>query len=424
MQVARVDRIGAGPTRLRTLAALAAGLALPLIEIGRAVMAVALVAALGAILLMPDRKRRFRDLILAVRSPVGLAVILLFLVWLPSVLQSIDPAKSIFVWSRMLVYLAGGVVLWSFLKDDEAALAVVARAMILGVLATLAIAAFNFAGLPEVLNLLRLRGWNFYTPINMMKSYSTTGASLVPVLLWLGWRTGGRWWRLALLAASGLVVVALLNRSGAAMVGLLAGGGLALVACVSARRGVAPFAAVFAAVAVAGAAGLLWFSGQSIADYGDPATFPLPPHVVDDHRQAIWLFTLSKVPSAPWFGHGIDAINKIEGAGQVIPAFGQELIPSHPHNWVIEVLAETGFVGLTALVATLALLLLVRIRAAFACGERAGAAAAAGLFGAFVGSALFSFSFWASWWQLTFIVLWAIVAASIGPRPAARTGGA
>ncbi|MEL0112756.1 MAG: hypothetical protein VW835_13580, partial [Rickettsiales bacterium] len=33
------------------------------------------------------------------------------------------------------------------------------------------------------------------------------------------------------------------------------------------------------------------------------------------------------------------------------------------------------------------------------------------LLGIYFGSGLFSFSFWASWWQLVLIILWAIVSA-------------
>lgn len=39
------------------------------------------------------------------------------------------------------------------------------------------------------------------------------------------------------------------------------------------------------------------------------------------------------------------------------------------------------------------------------------ALAAVGLLGIYFGSGLFSFSVWASWWQLVLIILWAIAAA-------------
>ena len=43
------------------------------------------------------------------------------------------------------------------------------------------------------------------------------------------------------------------------------------------------------------------------------------PFTLDQHRQIIWQFVLSQLPEAIWTGYGIDAINKVPGAGEIIP---------------------------------------------------------------------------------------------------------
>ena len=133
---------------------------------------------------------------------------------------------------------------------------------------------------------------------------------------------------------------------------------------------------------------------------------------VDPHRQLIWSFTLDRAMERPFFGYGIDAINKVEGASEIIPFFNQEFIPSHPHNWMLEILAETGVAGLSAMLLALALLLRELYRQAMTGRDPAAGWAAIALFGTFWGSSLANFSIWAAWWQASFWLLLAILVAA------------
>src|SRR3546814_15937842 len=55
-------------------------------------------------------------------------------------------------------------------------------------------------------------------------------------------------------------------------------------------------------------------------------------------------------------GVSINVVNNLPGAHELIPGINAEYIPSHPHNWILEILVETGWIGLLLVVAILALL--------------------------------------------------------------------
>jgi O-antigen ligase len=134
---------------------------------------------------------------------------------------------------------------------------------------------------------------------------------------------------------------------------------------------------------------------------------------IDPHRAAIWRAALSYLPAAPVLGHGLDVINLLPGADALVAEFNQARIPSHPHDWAIEVLVESGVVGLGALLVALGALAWSFARA----GAFAGAAGLA-LMAAFWGSGLVNFSVWAAWWQGVFLLLGALAMA--GAAPAGR----
>jgi O-antigen ligase len=169
-----------------------------------------------------------------------------------------------------------------------------------------------------------------------------------------------------------------------------------------------------------GAAAALIVDRLPALPYRGEASLSLPARAIDPHRQVIWAFTLQKAIERPVFGWGLSAVNRAPGAKDKIPEIGFEHIPLHPHNWVLQLFAETGFVGLAAALAALVAWLGVLLR-----GAAAGAAAAwAGLSlsGAFFVSGLANFSIWAARWQAVFVVLAALALA--GLRRARRRGAA
>jgi len=119
------------------------------------------------------------------------------------------------------------------------------------------------------------------------------------------------------------------------------------------------------------------------------------------------------VIDAPSFGWGFDVIDRLPGASAIVPGSTQEYIPGHPHNWIIEVAVETGVVGFAALIGTLVLLLWGTVRSM----RRDGAPGAAllALLATYFFISSVSFSFWAFWWQASFILLAAMIIAAMTP---------
>ena len=66
--------------------------------------------------------------------------------------------------------------------------------------------------------------------------------------------------------------------------------------------------------------------------------------MIDAHRQFIWGFSLNKFKNNPLLGYGPDTSNFINDSQKII---GHEetgdmtFIPSHPHNFFIEILLRT-----------------------------------------------------------------------------------
>ena len=77
-------------------------------------------------------------------------------------------------------------------------------------------------------------------------------------------------------------------------------------------------------------------------------SFEIPTKIIDEHRQFIWGFSVKKIIEKPLFGYGQDSSNFIEGSQKII---GHELtgnmpfIPSHPHNFLLELILEVGIFG-------------------------------------------------------------------------------
>ena len=113
------------------------------------------------------------------------------------------------------------------------------------------------------------------------------------------------------------------------------------------------------------------------------------------HRAYIYDFVIDSIWQRPLFGWGFDAASVLPGAEEVIPPLNRDLLPSHPHNAVLEIWVETGAVG--AVLGALVLWVVLR-RIENGLPHRTDRAAAAAGFTAFFVISLLSFSLWATWW--------------------------
>lgn len=398
----------ASPRHLLT--AVLIGLVLPAGAFGYTALSAAAAAALLAGLTVPDRSIHLRRVLLMLfHHPAGLLVGVMLAVWMPDLLFSPDPRQSAETWARVALAVGGAAFLWSILDRNDRLIRVARGSLAISALAILVATAGALLLAPEWVAAMRHSpegAWVRY------RQYAGVLACLAPVLAWLGIAESG-WRRAAALAA---LVPALAISVG--------GGGITFVACLGVGLAFAAFVAglrrttlrpllllgAFALVA-AFVAALLATSGTTREDTG---ALGLPLWFVDYQRQNIWAFMIERIPDAQWFGLGLNAVARIPGADHLLPA-AAPMAPSHPRNWAIEIVAETGLVGF-APVLLLVLWLFARDLRAPAPGHAARAAARLAALTTFFAIASFNFSIWAPWWGLSLMFLLLIASA----RPESR----
>jgi len=394
---------------LGLLTAALIGAGVPLMMFGRAVMqadlAIALLLALGLAYLRPGTYGRALS---AGRTVFGLALLVTAISWLPGVFDSVDPARSLKAWARTFAFIAAVGVMWALLSENEKERTLCLKAFIVIACATLGAAVISLLVWPELMNILRARGEVRPRPDLVLKSFGATAMCLVPILIWSGRHLGRPWLWANAIGVVFAVIVIFETGNRASIAGLmsmiLVG---ALVLGIREKRTRLPML-VGAPVLVAGM--FLWLQIYGPSWLQNQNTY-LPTWLVDPHRQMIWRFTFEHAIQAPWFGHGIDTINLLPGANIKIHGMGQSYIPSHPHNWGMEIFAETGAVGLVAFIIALLVLAVRLVRAVLANRSPAVNLTLLALSAGFWTSASFNFSIWSTWWLLTYFVLFAIVAA-------------
>lgn len=399
--------------RLRSAAALALGLALPAMVSGRAVLQGLVALALIMVLTIAAYDRAiFTRAGVAVRSRFGLAVLVAVAGMAVSIPGSLDPLRSLEAWGRTFGYIGACVLFWAVLAGDDRARQLTLRAFIAAWLVGLtAVGIAQVTGWEILYRVLRndFVPWNSNWPFQSAKAYAALGACCIPVTIWIARREVAAWRIAGLAVALGqaAIVVSTINKS--ALAGVLAM--ILAVSFVMALRGGIKWLATWVLWAAAATAAVL-FLVYELPD--EPANRPvwdwMPPQIVDTHRQQIWHFTSGKIAERPWTGYGINVINQVPGADKVLPGYHAEAIPSHPHNWILEILGETGIIGFLPVLVAIAwaagrnILRYVR----FGDGR---AVTLLGLTAVFWGSSLFNFSIWSSWWLIGYFVLWALVAA-------------
>ena len=150
------------------------------------------------------------------------------------------------------------------------------------------------------------------------------------------------------------------------------------------------------------------FDMESITNF----EFKIPTNLIDTHRQFIWGFSLNKFKDNYLLGYGPDTSNFIDDSQRIIghkKTGDMKFIPSHPHNFFIEILLELGILGtfsfiLFILFTNYQILIKANIKEKFYL-----------IFfnGYFWGSSLVNFSFWLGWWQGSYFFILSLIATKI-----------
>lgn len=388
-------------------AAVLAGAAIPaVIIVGRAAMGVAWALLALAILVAYGAGRRWPLI-----SPESRAAFKLLLaatlLWLPSLLVSPAPLVSLGTWLRTEALVVTTILFWTFFSSDQCNLKIAHRVFVAGMVLAGGFGAYALLVDPQIISFRAPRPY----PELQLKAAASVVACALPVLLYFGWRLGGRWRPLSLLACVLGSVIMLETHSKSSLAGVI----IALAVAVAvklfrrSKRDVILAAAV-GTVAVMGG-WLAWLLSQPVlAQYGEYAV-RLPVWLVDRHRQIIWQFAMERFTEMPWLGWGLNTADLVPGGQDLIPGLGYELIPSHPHNWLVQLALESGLVGVLP---TLAVVLWVFATACTRWRQREQIQALAwlSLWSAFWMASMFNFSFWALWWTASAALLSVLVLAA------------
>ena len=138
--------------------------------------------------------------------------------------------------------------------------------------------------------------------------------------------------------------------------------------------------------------------------------FIVPTFLVDAHRQYIWSFSLKKISEKPLLGYGPDTSNFIEGSQEVIGSKytgTMPYIPSHPHNFLLEIILDTGITGLVGFI----IFIFYYNFQIFRKSDDNGKFLLILFFFYFWGSSLVNFSFWLGWWQVSYFFITALISS-------------
>ena len=393
--------------RWTMFATICIGIAVPAVIFGRATIMTFLAAPILAAILRKDiRLFQFAHDILKQNRVLGIAAAVTIFFWLMSSINSIEMAKSLGTWARTLAIVALGVIITAYLTPSRRRLDLSLKSLILTSFSVLTLyAIFSLYIHPAPFEIFQFfKGPNSIL-LQTLKPYHSVAACILPIIVWAGFRLGSVYKVLSLLSIPLTLLLiygkgiqtglsALFGLSGAALIVSL----IMALKCLPILY-IRVFVIAIFVVIISGAIYLINGLPTPPVSLSQLPELPLP----DWHRQVIWGFTVEVIKSTPFFGVGPNTINLLPGAKELIPGLNQEYIPSHPHNWLFEIAAETGLIGLTVFL--FAFLLAIQVLIGRAIENDNEALAATALFAAFWVSSLANFSIWSTWWLTVFAVL-------------------
>ena len=392
--------------------AVLAGITVPCLVFGRVVMAVPLILAALVLVWLPGRRDYWRVVLEAARTPVGVLLLATLVLWLPSMFASPVPLRSLEAWIRVPIFVGFIVFLAAMLSERRETLALALKALMVASAVTTVFALCSLTFQPEVLAFFRRSGWSAmpypgFRPHDILKPFAALSVLMAPVLVWGGWRMGGYWRSLAVATAVGLLAVVWLtyNRSAIAGLFVMAVVFAGLMIIVYRRPIIYVASSVFILVVMLPLMLWLYETRFGIIPYLPEGTIGFfPSWLIDYQRQMIWDRAFDFGMDAPWFGNGINAINFLPGADAPMPRNNLNIIPSHPHNWLVEVFAETGAIGAFALL-TVVITLCLKLAGDFLRYGDTALLAALMVNVGYWGSGLLNFSFWSAWWQISYLLM-------------------
>ena len=395
------------------------GAAMPSLLIGRSLLSVTLGMSLVAALCICNRALLLEDMKRAVRHDTIRGFALVLLVWSAAIPGSWDPVLSLQSIAGLAALAAAGIALHGLMRSGVIDVRMMMRVLLIGGGAVAVVILAGRLAAPEIFGLIKFKGWQPIELPGFGRVLANAYAVATPLVVLSGLVLGGGWRRVSVILTAAALVLAVDTSTGAALLGFAA---LIGVVCVSVilQTGSGLLRAGMVAILFLALAGIVTLHTLS----NDNAVTETPDVFmsavsVGTHRQQIWTDTVKIASERPLLGHGPNALKFHPVARQPSPYFDNfTVIPSHPHNWVLEILSETGWAGLTALVSWLLVTHVYVLRRYLAHSDPALLAALA-TSGAFWGAGLANFSFWSPWWQASYV---ACTACCLALRRSSHSG--
>ena len=381
---------------------------LPIQIMGRAAIAGTLVLAFFCFLSLPQKSVYLKHVIDSARSPIGLMLLITALFWIPNITQSSDPVRSLEAGVRTFLFIGFAALFWAILAENKSLHGLFCRTFVIATGVAILIALIAETVLPELYWFVHFKGWLNIPVGTSLKSFAALAVFMIPALIWIGFRLRGGSALLAIVSSIGFLALVGLTYNRAVIAGLVA---TIMVAAIlvawSARSRIIRIALPLGALAIF--IGVIIWLNMTRQRPGFEGDWFFPLWLVDYQRQSIWRFAVELIRQNLLFGMGINTINFAPGAEAVIPntATNLKMIPSHPHNWVLEIAAETGVFGLLSFLGTIAITFIHMIRVYLRDGDKAYLVAICVSVGYWT-SGLFNFSFWSAWWQMSFVLIIAL----------------
>ena len=344
-----------------------------------------------------------------------------------SVLGSLDPAGSAQSALLLGLILIFATLAAHFLQQSQNRIDFVHIGLMLASLGMIVLALIHIYGFQGLLRIIHFSSETTAHFDRVLLKKPASGFILImPVALYLLWGGTNLLRMLSALVIVGILWLIIISESRSAMAAALAlltvMGFLAMIAL----RWRGGKIAIFILLVVS-CIGIFALYMQQIR--GDWATGALgiPGWIIDNARQILWREVLillqQDFPSSILSGYGINALEELERGVREMSITAENTtyftaISNHPHNWLLEIAAEVGLVGLISVLVACGLVL------HWGWQQRHEAPAEVialfGVYAAFTSASLFNYSIWSVWWQVAFAVMNALCAAMIVQRKASR----
>jgi len=240
----------------------------------------------------------------------------------------------------------------------------------------------------------------------------------IPACLYIVATRHGTFWKILGLANIGLCITHIISAS--SKVSLL---GLILVALCSVfilltdpQSRLRRLALFFAVLGIGIVVAVVWLPEQTVFSSRENSEIALiPVWLVDLHRQLIWMFSFDLIQHSPWVGFGLNASNyhpiaemslldyMAQKGTPLVNFLDVQALPSHPHNWIVEIMLDGGIIGLIPFVLMVCWIFLKSLRVYLTTSSLA-MLGFIGVNAVYWGTGLFNFSYWSMWWQVSYFV--------------------